>query len=766
LRTPALELRHYLSFLKERCPGVPISKDIYSFLTSISFCTELSQFFAPCTKSDTQPCHLLDQLNVWNHFIRGANMELQEEKPETLGLLSLPTHHSTYGLEESGPNGCILLHWLLKQHRCVRHLRHSFLSGPGAPWDVFLDALRLSTGLQRLTSSYLSKEWLSMVLLAIGALTDLQELNLVQFTLLEDDAILLATAIKRMPFLTSLWFSGLSMSPGGSAEHFGNMLQSMSALTSLTLLCTRIDPSDAEKLLQSLTFSIADLSISDSFLQPGGGIVLAGYVARNTTLRKLSVHKSADSEMTQLENFFMGLQSNNTLVELFLLGLNVTRPAMELLAETLACHKGLRVLGVRCSSGQDKMDGAPLAKLLGHNTGLRELFFSVGLAECYDGFADAVRKNTTLERLSLDLVQAEGLVDVRIYRRFLEALSSNKSLQRVTLRSICSYLAGAFCQILTETATEARVKFKCDTWKSPDFASMLHCSELYGMEYLTLYQGKDHTPPAFQHLVNFYRLKDLVIDLGNKLIQGDAATSIAYFLASTKTLTKASFTFHTTAVSAHTLLKGISHNTSITRLSLSEWTFGAGAVRVLWHIIRTNDVINGLYVYPRNYWKCPSLRDLPLYLLKNDCLIDVELGPMLDDDPLNQRIKEITGRNKSTLYCAVLFVTGSRGRHYADAFERVWRSRDLVKELMLYASESEDQASQRVKSHKTYLDQHFLVAVGVVREVVVCAESDHGVQLDQIGLDNWLHIRRYLRVADIKDPVAQASATSYSRNRR
>ncbi|CAN8020928.1 unnamed protein product [Ixodes persulcatus] len=759
IMTAAQELRRYASSLQRGCQGVSTLKDITSLLSSISGYARLSQFFASCTKSDSQPCHLLDQFSVWSRFLLASDMELLETAPETLSLLCLPYSGRP---ENYGPVECILLHWLLKEHCCITRVKLPHIAMyPRFPWNVCFDALRLNSGLQELTiDCTMSREQLSMVILALSRPTDLQELDLELLTLSEDVAVQLATAIMRMPFLRSLSFSRLTINPGGSAEHLGIALKVTSVLTSLMLNCSSVDPSDAKYLLQSLGSSIAKLCVSSHFLQPGGGVVLANYVAQNITLKKLRIEGCGSSKMTDLDNFFKGLQLNNSLEELCLNGFSLAKLAMESLAESVAMHRSLKLLEVRDNGD---VDGAPLAELVGRNTGLRELRFSASLVKSYDAFADAVRKNTTLEKLSLNLVQHEN-VDVRVYRRFLEALSCNKSLQRVTLRNICNCLETAFCHILHETGTEARVDFDTDKYKAPDLAGVLSYPEPFNLRYLCIW-SEVPTLSALQQLVNFHQLRELSMYLGDDLVEGHAATCIALFLASTKTLREATFVFTTTEESTHTLLKGISHNRSISELSMGRWSFGTAEMDLVHQIIKANTVLRSLSICPRDYKKSPLLELLPKYLLDNDHLLRVHMGPVLANYPVTQQLQEVARRNLSRLYRAVLFVTGSRGRRYADAFDRVCASPTLIKEVMKYASESEEAATQRVRSCKTYLDQHFWVEVGVVRGAVVCANSDGGVQLDQIGLDNWLCIRQFLKVADIREPPAQAAAACRPRKR-
>ncbi|KAG0426295.1 hypothetical protein HPB47_026582 [Ixodes persulcatus] len=145
------------------------------------------------------------------------------------------------------------------------------------------------------------------------------------------------------------------------------------------------------------------------------------------------------------------------------------------------------------------------------------------------------------------------------------------------------------------------------------------------------------------------------------------------------------------------------------------------------------------------------MSQFPERLLDNHSLLSAYYSNCRDRE---SKVRDVMRRNLSTLYRAVMFVMGSRGRCYAKAFERVSRSPALVEEVQKYASESKEDAKERMRCAEVYLSQHFMVAAGVVKDTVTCIENG-GLQLDQIGLDNWLHIRQYLKVADIKEPTDQ-----------
>uniref|UniRef100_A0A0K8R377 Uncharacterized protein n=1 Tax=Ixodes ricinus TaxID=34613 RepID=A0A0K8R377_IXORI len=66
--------------LERRFPGFPTAEEIYSELKVISV-TFRDDFFAVCTETSTQPCHLADRFDSWNLFLGKINMKLSEEEP-------------------------------------------------------------------------------------------------------------------------------------------------------------------------------------------------------------------------------------------------------------------------------------------------------------------------------------------------------------------------------------------------------------------------------------------------------------------------------------------------------------------------------------------------------------------------------------------------------------------------------------------------------------------------------------------------------------
>ncbi|KAM7297153.1 uncharacterized protein ISCGN_022306 [Ixodes scapularis] len=759
------ELRRFAT--RNRCPEISTAKEAYSFLSTIGAYADLPRFFKPCTKSDGESCHLLDQLDIWNQFLQEVGMLLEEVAPGTLSVAPQRRASDSLAAEYCNPDGWVLLHWLFKEHHCIANLQ---LLSPNKHSQLHLgDALSQNSGLKTLTLSYetsedrlVTVEEIRMISSTVRRWTKLESLSISGLVLSNDVAVLLEASLEKLPSLRSLEVSFFSIAPACDAELLKGVFKRMSALTSLSLSYT-FEPPDVELLLHCLGPGLSKLSVDDSFLVPQEGAVFQKFLSGNTVLKKLTLTQKVCTGMGELDNVFKGLLVNHSLEELHLSGFGLENPTMELLAEAVVEHSTLKILEVNFFDECWEMDGTPLAKMLGQNKSIQELKFEVGEVACYGAFAEAVRKNTTLKKLSLNLVQLDDLAEIFVYRGFLEALSCNGTIQQVTLGSIYSVLVSQFSELLRETGTERRVTFEVDFSDAELFTEALEkCWGLAEMSYSDWGSKIPVPPSAYRHLMRYRYLEDLDITLWDQPMDDEAATALAEFLASTRTLQSVRLLFHISPAATYALLDSISCNRSISSLFISRWTFNERNANLLWQILRNTEILNKIYLSLYNNSDFKALSQLPERLLDNHSLLSADFSDFKD---FKLKVKDVMRRNLSTLYRAVMFVMGSRGKRYAEAFERVSRSPALVKEVQKSASESKEDAKERVRWAKDYLNQHFLAAAGVVKDTVTCTENGQ-LQLDQIGVDSWLHIRRYLKVTDIKEPTYQPSTSRHLYKKR
>ncbi|CAN8002900.1 unnamed protein product, partial [Ixodes hexagonus] len=542
--------------------------------------------------------------------------------------------------------------------------------------------------------------------------------------------------------------------PQCALDSLASALQGASFLASLDLHGTPMDAHSAELFLSRFATcpSLVELSIDDHFLLPREGAALAELVAESTALKKFSLASVTRSEgkVKRLQTFLRGLGCNCSLEELCMNGFDLGKPAKNLLVEAVAQHSSLKVLKVSFSG--DEMDGDFLAELMARNTGLCELGFGTGRAQCAAPFARAIRQNTRLQKLQLTL---NGM-EVQNYKELLIALARNQSLQELEFNRVPDILLGDLCRLMQQTETNGRVKFQANFEDALVFTSAIRkCSKLTQMAYLPKRDGPPLPRDAFSELIYYHQLRKLAVYEHHRRVDSECIVDLALFLSRTTTLKDADFSFHTTAGSTLLLLDAISLNKSLTKLGISYWTFEQDELDQLYDIIRSTKDLTCLHLGLSNCRNERLIFLLSSHVSSSLSLLNVtvEVDRQYDRYSIQERIRAVTHRNSATLHCAVKFVMGSRGRRFARAFESIFDLPSLVEAIQESTNKPKEHAREMVKSTKHYLDCNFLAAVGVVKDAVVC-EPDGHVQLDHIGLDNWLQIRQYLKVSDIKpDPA-------------
>uniref|UniRef100_A0A090XBP4 Uncharacterized protein n=1 Tax=Ixodes ricinus TaxID=34613 RepID=A0A090XBP4_IXORI len=253
----------------------------------------------------------------------------------------------------------------------------------------------------------------------------------------------------------------------------------------------------------------------------------------------------------------------------------------------------------------------------------------------------------------------------------------------------------------------------------------------------------------------------------------ESATSLALFLSTTNSLRHVALEFRATAASSRILVEGIAGNTSLTSLSISFWTFETPEADLLWQMLESSKTLKTLTLELLEFEHSQVLDQVPGGLLNNHYLLKANYSNRTQSTVQNTFFsgtrgevrekliccehadfpvrgpKKLLRRNLSTLHRAVQFVMGARGRRFAEAFERVSKGSTLVEALKKATSESEEEIKRKVASSTRYLDEHFLGQKQVSSGTLWCDGESRRAQLDRIGLYNWLHIRKFLKITDI-----------------
>lgn len=732
---PSLE--EYAASLARRCPGLPAPEELCSDLRNMESRWSKSKINLelPCTDGPARCCHMLGQLSLWNEFLCFLCMEVKEEVPGKLGVFPLYTEEPRHCFI-SKDHACFLLHWLITQHRCIRtlQLNRSFFT---LSHQLLCDALRASCGIERLElhGSFELTDCASKDLLT--AVASLRKLE-----------VLVAVMPSKVAFVLD-------------APSLGEM----QSLTQLEIRCVKMTCAEAESMLLGLkgNRTISQLHVDNYCLLPGDGRAFGEYLEQNTSLEELTMESVYGNEVNP-EPFFGALRVNRVLCKLALNAFNLNLPHSQCLVEVMAENTTLHRLHI-----QGFFDPLPFGKMIEHNTGILELVLKSTPIRDIIPFADAVRRNKTMEKLTLSWRGAvEGAEPSKDAVVFLEALASNTTLKTFTMECM-DEKAKQFYKALESTRTVDRVSFRVSLEHPETLKGILEESTKLSDLWLDL-GGCDNTQvlcSAFEHLASCHWLTEIAIRKDECLKKGPAV-HLARLFSSSKVLKSVYLRLSATAAATRCLLEGLSKNKSIASLKLNDVRLRLPEFDVLKAMLDVNTTLHALTLFGEGYTTCKLIMsELPRCLVNNHSLVSVHVA-MLDEFPHAMfKIQDRMRLNSSFQLRAVKFVMGDHQKSSAIAFEQLSHCDVLVGKLRYLTHESECEARKRIAEAKRHLAVNFMAVAGIVKEEVVCAmQSDGQTQLDQIGLDNWLRIQSYLKVSDILDaPVGDMEVVSPSGER-
>ncbi|KAL1414287.1 hypothetical protein MTO96_030522 [Rhipicephalus appendiculatus] len=139
---------------------------------------------------------------------------------------------------------------------------------------------------------------------------------------------------------------------------------------------------------------------------------------------------------------------------------------------------------------------------------------------------------------------------------------------------------------------------------------------------------------------------------------------------------------------------------------------------------------------------------------RNYVLLNVSIPTTEGHDDEMKVLVEVARRNRSLVSRAARFVLGDNRSFYcASAIEFVSKHPRLVDILMDKAAVSERRAREMIRRGLDCISglDAFMTTVRVVKNKVECLRPPGaGIQLDQLNHYCWLHVRQYLKVADVR----------------
>lgn len=721
-------LEEYAAQVNQLCPGMSTAKAIlWSLNNTRSVLTSRTiDHSIGCTHSDTQACHILGDLKLWNEFLWIVHLELKEVVPGKLGIVHQLGCNWKMVPDTQRSHAFILLHWLLKNHRCIEVLELK-----ETPFDTDLhligDALRHHIGIKKLKVSHF--DWVPKAFVAsLSTLPRLEKLKLCDVTLTWHALVELQRSLKEVTSLRSLELDVRELNPR-------NEVGLLSALENCPATALRI---------------------------PGwcldNGAMFAEFLAQNTKLKELTIDciASERERTNEMLDLFGALRTNKVLEKLYLPYCSLQPSEGAFLAQVLAENCSLRVLQVETADGDEPR---AFAELIERNGGLQEL--EIGGMYRISELAGCIRKNTTLRKLCLQGAH----MCMEEMESFLGALADNESLDLVRLGNVFEVFPGDFHRLLENKGLEKRVHYDCYLSEPPIHTSNKRSSTNLERVFFDL----QHNEEDIVHLQYFklacpYQFVEVSVRLDK--LDYVAAKLLARFVASASVLESLYLSFNTDKRSMPVLLAGLRRNESISSLAFEDCSFTKEDATLLGALVKESKTLQEITLLSPDYsTSFAVISELSRCLVDNYSVLSVRTNEYLDLAEYMFAIKDIMRRNGSVLLDAVRFAMGSCTKRHAEAFELYLKNKLLVQKIREVAGETEWEARERVKARLRYLRYNFMTVAGVVKESVTCEQGKwQQTLLDHIGFDNLLRVVSYLKVRDIVDePVAGCSRPPGSR---
>ncbi|KAK8768674.1 hypothetical protein V5799_014861 [Amblyomma americanum] len=257
----------------------------------------------------------------------------------------------------------------------------------------------------------------------------------------------------------------------------------------------------------------------------------------------------------------------------------------------------------------------------------------------------------------------------------------------------------------------------------------------------------------FKQICMFHELTTLKVSNTYWLdaIKAEQAEVIAQFLRETKSLHEVEMIFYARRPQSRVLLDALRHNTSVTVLVVEYWCLSGHTAGLLVDIVCSSKTIRA-FTYNLRSGKTPLVffSMLANAIQANCTILSVKASRSLATARHMDRIQGVLARNYALPFRAAWFATGRTvDKRGAEALELLGPEPVVVSKVreMLSVGQYEAEDATRRKLYDLD-DMNAMRAAGVVRESVVCVCRPG---LDALQFFCWLHLRQYLRVADVAD---------------
>ncbi|XP_077517302.1 uncharacterized protein LOC144128095 [Amblyomma americanum] len=734
-------LRSHAANLKNLCPQLPrASKLVHMLCPTIASTSDCSAVFSTfCSGTDSgcsDACQIFKHLPLCNRLLRFINLELVEASPCSLAIVC---HEFPVVLASKSKNfirAAILFHWLLSKHQCIESVTIECNTFEQYP-QLFSDAMRRSTSLKtvRLATNNEDLCTKSDLVAAICETSQLEEL--------ECDVKLVDNSRKL-------------------EASFANFVRNSISLSKLALAHSDLFGS-AKMVIQSLedNLSIAKLDITTAYLQPDSGSTFSKFLANNSVLRELTVSGRPSEESHDMRILCKGLARNRTLRKLVLKQYTFNLADATTFSDLLAVNTALQEIDLLtckwtflshvCNDEQPASETANSTEAKKWGQWWR-----------VEPFARALRKSSSIRRLQLG---QNHFNDDELSRLFTAA-KENHSLRELCFchieMDLCSFLrccfdAGIMDKITVFNSLSKPICFaqtlKLFKYLLPIRQHWFHtCSSV-------------HLRDVCETLISYDTITAVGFDLDltkQEDIDIECTKALAGYLATTDSLKDLKLSIKGQNACTRGIIEGLSRNKSLEQLAMESWSPHNNDMSIFCKWLQQSRTLHGLFcTFIFTETAGLFLLELAKRLHENYTLTVLDGDQFDEDQDRWQAIKSLLRRNTSLINRAAHFVLGSTMKRCAVAFELVsWHPLVLTRVREL-APVSGELARLKLEKSKRRLLTDFWQLAGIVKEHLCCHESaDGSIQIDELGIDAWMAIRKFLSVGDVLDsePETQRKA--------
>lgn len=681
-----------------------------------------------CTRSRERPvCQLLGHLEACNYVLWHLGLQLREDETDDLGDLRLVVSSTltTSWIQESARLATQLLMLLFTQHRCLVYvelsedvirnpfLRQSLASSPGvrkmhvccydsnaSKVDSIDDLVfQLIPSIERIEELVFRPKGIRT---PCGVTTDifglkrpdtrLTTIDIAELKMNEPTATRFIARLIINKTVTSLAVGHEIFSLPRFAKY---LTKNNPTIRSLALRSRRIcDPAIIKNLVSAISImrTLKELTIAINFTSPQEIAVFAKVVARNRSLRSMSLTRpSTSSEQVLPDYSYCPTASLPEKVEAWLPALKVNCVLKSLTIDFLSFQKSDCQSFFRALAGNKNLMKVTVLNLPTQSD-LKETCATIrrcGLE--HRVLIKSIRLDSTTIPMLADCPEVTA-VSLSTFSRDVDlpnALSVFTSCGHIS--SVCLDMDGTFFDSASHRSLVAFIEGAVNLREL--------CLRLH-----TRFSAEMH--------------------LGHRVAQS-------------------------------TVVKAISSNTNFTTVTLIGFHLPGSDCRMLAEAAVRGPCLYHLEI-DCHKGNLHFLQHLARAITGSYYLLHVQVPYCDEIDAEHFAVQEITRRNACLVIRAARFVMGDMTSYCVRALEFVWRHPKLIEMVENRAAVSCGEAKKMIKRALSSIAgmDGFMKAAGVIRDRVECYGSPDGQrQLDELDDDCWSHVRKYLTVADVLDPT-------------